>query len=400
MSDDTQGIAVPAAYRGREQAYVKHRLLEAYLEKLFMIVGLGAKTLGIKELAYVDCFAGPWGDESDSMDATSIAISLGVLSECRTALLKLGIDLSFRALYIEKDRKAFGRLKQYLGNRKPDGVDAEPLEGDFTDLMPPIQEWANRDAFVFFFIDPKAWRPVSVGVLKPLLERPHSEFLINLMYDFVNRAASMAEMKTQIAELLGEAPGVEGLTGAPREKELLDVYRRNLKRLIPVQRQWRARSAYARVLDPVKDRPKYHLVYLTTHPRGLIEFMDASEKLDLIQKRARADTKQRRREEKSGMHGLFEDSALVRAEDGRVNEEEVEKYWLGRLTHEPQRFGQSEFADMLEETDWFPRDLQLALGNLMRRGLVQNLDAPGVRRSKFLHFDGAGERLQLGKEKS
>jgi len=400
MTDDRDGIAVPAAYRGREQAYVKHSLLQAYLAKLFMIVGLGAKTLGIKELAYVDCFAGPWGDESDSMESTSIAISLGVLSGCRTALRNLGIDLSFRALYVEKDRNAFGRLKKYLANRKPDGVEAESLEGDFTDLMPSIQEWANRDSFVFFFIDPKAWRPVSVGVLKPLLERPQSEFLINLMYDFVNRAASMAEMKTQIAELLGESPEVVGLTGTPREKALLDTYRSNLKRLIPAQSKWPARSAYARVLDPVKDRPKYHLVYLTTHPRGLIEFMDASDKLDLVQKRARAHTKQRRREEKSGMSGLFEDAAQVRAEDGRVSEEEVEKYWLARLTHEPRRFGESAFADMLEETDWFPQDLQHALGNLMRRGRVKNLDAPHPRRSKFLHFDGAGERLQLIKEKA
>ena len=162
MADDTNSGALPDAYRGREQAYVKHQLLEAYLEKLFMIVGLGAKALGIKELAYVDCFAGPWEDESEKLESTSIAISLRVLSRCRTALLCLGVDLSFRALYVEKDRKAFARLKQYLAERKPDGVDAEPLSGDFVDLVPAIQEWANRDSFAFFFIDPKAWKPVSV----------------------------------------------------------------------------------------------------------------------------------------------------------------------------------------------------------------------------------------------
>jgi len=32
-------MGVPDQYRGREQTYFKHRLLEAYLERLFMIVG-------------------------------------------------------------------------------------------------------------------------------------------------------------------------------------------------------------------------------------------------------------------------------------------------------------------------------------------------------------------------
>jgi len=395
MPDEKRVIAMPESYRGREQAYVKHQLLETYLEKLFLIVGLGAKRLGIKELSYVDCFAGPWGDESESLDSTSIAISLRVLTKCRTALLALGVDLVFRALYVEKDRRAFERLKQYLANREADGVDAEALQGDFIDLVSPIQEWADRESFAFFFIDPMAWKPVSVGVLKPLLQRAHSEFLINLMYDFVNRAVSMADMQPQIEELLGERPDVDGLLSPDREKKLLGIYRRNLKKLVPAEREWPARSAYARVLDPEIDRPKYHLVYLTTHPRGQIEFLAACEKIDLIQKLVRADTKQRLREERSGIEELFVDAEQVRGQDGHVDSEEVEKYWLGRLTNEPHRFGEVEFADMLEETDWFPGDFQRALGNLMKRGAVRNLDAPGTRRKKFLHFDKDGERLQL-----
>ncbi|KAF0220195.1 MAG: hypothetical protein FD174_1434 [Geobacteraceae bacterium] len=48
-------MEIPAQYRGREQAYFKHCLLEAYLERLFMIVGQHQRTI-----CYVDCFAGPW----------------------------------------------------------------------------------------------------------------------------------------------------------------------------------------------------------------------------------------------------------------------------------------------------------------------------------------------------
>ena len=85
-------------------------------------------------------------------------------------------------------------------------------------------------------------------------------------------------------------------------------------------------------------------------------------------------------------------------QEGHVSVSEVEKYWLDRLTPAPRLFGEKEFADMLEETDWFPSDLQRALGNLMKQGLVQNLDAPGKRRSRFLHYEKDGERLQLIRE--
>ncbi len=32
-------MKVPESYRNREQAYVKHHLLQTYLERLFMIIG-------------------------------------------------------------------------------------------------------------------------------------------------------------------------------------------------------------------------------------------------------------------------------------------------------------------------------------------------------------------------
>lgn len=386
--------SLPEAYRGREQAYIKHCLLEAYLEKLFLIIGMAAKQLNLKELAYVDCFAGPWGDESESLQSTSIAISLRVLSRCRHALSNRGVRITFRALYVERDARAFARLKQYLLERPSDGIDAEALQGDFVDLIPAITEWADRGGFVFFFIDPKAWRPVSVAILKPLLQRAESEFLINFMYDFANRAVSMADLRSQIEELLGEAPKVDHLDAPQRERALLHVYRKNLKALVPTRPSWPARSAYVRVLDPVKDRPKYHLVYVTTHPRGLAEFMEASEALDIVQKRVRAASKQSRREEKTGMDQLFSDADQVREDEGHASLEEVEQYWMRVLAEGPRRIGYPEFAQMIEETDWFPGDLQRALGRLMERGVVRNLDAVGKRRTRFVHVDKA-ERLEV-----
>lgn len=396
MPDTRNNTTVPDTYQGREQAYIKHRLLEGYLAKLFLIVGMSSGKLGVTELCYVDCFAGPWLDASDDLSGTSIAISLSILEKCRQELLRHGKTPRFRALYVEKDRAAFEHLQHYLQKHTPTGIEAQALEGDFVELRPGILDWCGERSFVFFFIDPTKWTPVGVEVLKPLLQRPRSEFLINFMYDFLSRAASMSDLKVQMVDLLGEAPEVKDLHGEAREKHLLDMYRRNLKRLLP--RKWPARSAYVRVLDRKKERPKYHLVYLTSHPRGIVEFMEISETLARIQKGVRAATKQSDRIKKTGQSELFSSDELPLVEEAKVSMDEVERRWLKYLSPQPKKVGCEEFADLLEETDWFPGDFQRALGNLITAGKVKNLDARGKRRKNFLHLDKGGERLQLAEE--
>ena len=100
---------VPESYDEREQAFIKHTLLKSYLQKLFLILGTGSQGRPV-ELCYVDCFAGPWGDDSQGMDSTSIAVSLRTLDSCRKALEARGLNVKFRALFIEKEDPAFARL--------------------------------------------------------------------------------------------------------------------------------------------------------------------------------------------------------------------------------------------------------------------------------------------------
>jgi three-Cys-motif partner protein len=396
MSDPGNNNVVPDAYlHGRELAYIKHQLLEGYLEKLFMIVGMSSTKLGITELCYVDCFAGPWSDDSEDMASTSIAISLQILDHCRQALGRRGMSLRVRALYIEKDKAAFARLDQFLSSRTPSGIKAEGWPGDFVALREKVLNWCGTGAFAFFFIDPTGWKAVGATMLQPLLKRPRSEFLINFMYDFVNRTASMSDWKDEIAALLGETVDIDNLHGLEREKLLLNTYRKNLKQHLPAEGKWQGRSAYVRVLDRQKERPKYHLVYLTTHPRGTIEFMEISENLDQVQKHVRAATKQHARITKSGMGELFGPEAFIDAEEGHASLSEVERYWLKYLASGERRVGEEAFANLLEDTDWFPGDFQRALGSLINAGKVRNIDATRKRPKKPLHWKNEGERLQL-----
>lgn len=388
------GETVPESYQGREQAFVKHKLLENYLEKLFLIIGMSASRLGLTELCYVDCFAGPWSDDSEDLAGTSIAISLKILERCRETLGSRGVGPRFRALYIEENPKAFGRLQTFLTKRSQTRVQAEAMSGDFVALRQDILKWCGHKGFVFFFIDPKGWKEVAVDTLRPLLTRQQSEFLINFQYDFVNRTASMPGWKQEISTLLGENVEVGDMSSAEREKYLVDTYKRNLKLRIPSSKQFPARSGYVRVLDPQKERAKYHLVYLTSHPRGIIEFMEISEALDFVQRQVRATAKDQARSAKTGMEDMFGADSQIDRTKGRVDPDAVDLFWRNYLTKEPKRIDETEFANVLEKTDWFPGDFQASLVRLIDSGKVTNLDAPRKRPKRPLHWD-KGDRLKL-----
>jgi hypothetical protein len=184
------------------------------------------------------------------------------------------------------------------------------------------------------------------------------------------------------------------------EKEVffMKQYRNRLKSAQPSTTR-KPRSAYVKVLYPLKDRTIYDMVYLTRHPLGIVVFMEVLEKLDLIQKKVRAQAKQERRVEKSGQHEFSSAFTKIKYEDDKVGLSEVKDYWLSKLSYEPKRFGVVEFADMIEETDWFINDFQVAFRKLHDEGRVKNLDAENMKRRKtlFVNYkanDNNGEFLK------
>jgi hypothetical protein len=138
------------------------------------------------------------------------------------------------------------------------------------------------------------------------------------------------------------------------------------------------------------------LVYLTRHAKGLCVFMEASEKIEYVQRRTRAQAKQDHRESRTRQRELFSADNDIQIE-ASIDLSEVKTYWLDRLSSEPHRFGIEQLADMLEETGWFESDLQTAFGELMGEGKAANVDDEKKRRrKKYIHFDAnhnEGERL-------
>lgn len=388
---------VPAVYEGRVPALVKHTLLKSYLEKLVLIIGMNGRKTGKAEICYVDCFAGPWGSDDEDLDGTSIALSLKTLAACKAELAKRGVDARMRALYIEKDKGAFKKLSKFLAERATSEVEHDCRNGDFVDLRDDILNWCGTSAFTFFFVDPKGWTPIVIEVMEPLLKRPRSEFLINFIYDFINRTMSIPAFEADMRKLMRRSVDVEGMSPSEREKTLLGAYRDGLKACVPAGRgEFRARTAYVGVMHPSQERTKYHLVYLTSHHTGVVEFMEISEKVDIVQARVRAATKLEQKEKATGMGDFFAEETVPDSGEGRSSPDDVDAFWRDYLSGGERRIDKAVFADILEDTDWFPNELQASLLRLIKAGIVVNLDdATSKRRSKPLHIDKLGERLKL-----
>src|SRR5437762_2349113 len=95
-------------YAGREQTLVKHFILEKYLERFAHIVG---SHWG--ELSYVDCFSGPWNARSEKFEDSSFSIALTQLRNARDTLRKRGRIIHLRCFFLEKNRTAYTKLKEF-----------------------------------------------------------------------------------------------------------------------------------------------------------------------------------------------------------------------------------------------------------------------------------------------
>jgi len=386
-------MEIDKAYEGREHSLIKHELLRGYLEVLLSIVGVS----GVKKFAYVDCFAGPWGDDTESLEGTSIAISLEILAKVRDTLEKVhGVrGLEFRAIYVEAAKKRYKHLSDYLGKNCPNGIQCHALHGDYSVLQDEILKLCGDQSFAFFFVDPKGWVDVGVPKLTKLLRRPKSEFLITFMYDFLNRAIGMVDYREQTSQMLGKLEEedyvqLDYLSPAERAEWVVRKYREHLKAVMGPDGNFPARAFHADVLHKSKERVHYHLVYLTRHHKGIVKFAEASEKIGSLQKIVRAQ----RKLDSSDQGSLFSAEELVENEGGaRASLDDVKAYWLAHLTNQAERCDEGRLADMLEETGWLTRDFQDAFRELQVEKKVENLDGSSRRTKHYVHFD-KGERLR------
>jgi hypothetical protein len=183
---------------------------------------------------------------------------------------------------------------------------------DFISAVPRIVADIPRNAFAFFFIDPKGWR-IPLLKLQPMLARAKSEVTFNFMFEFINRAASMTAPDTVagVDELmphgnwrarLAEAETAAGRALTPDERKdiLIGAFTENLQQIggypyvLPTE-----------ILRPLTNRTLYCLFYATRHEIGLQAFRECQTKALDAQAETRAALKVQHKASGSGQSEMF-----------------------------------------------------------------------------------------------
>lgn len=311
------------SYRGREQTFVKHFVLENYLERLVFKVG-GVKGW-VRTINYTDGFAGPWESGTGTLADTSPHIALEKLRKVRRDLAAIGhAPPAMRCLFIEKDANAFRRLNDSIAGVSD--VTAVALHGEFETLVTRVREFAHtgEKPFSFVFIDPTGWSGYGLNAIKSLLVQEPGEVMINFMTKFVVRFVDdpKSDALATFVDLYGtDAYRSEwkGLQGLDREDAIVSAYCERVKD------ECRFRYVVsAVVLDPLKSRTHYHLVYGTRHAEGLRVFRDVERRAMEAQEHVRAEAQQRDRA-KSGQMEIFAAPVLA-----RTYYDELRTRYLGR----------------------------------------------------------------------
>lgn len=269
---------------GREQAYVKHSLLEP---ELAYRVGRTWDSL-----AYVDGFAGPWQTHDPSHADSSFGIAIDALRRSQQGLRERhGRVLHIECVLVEQNRVAFTELEQFAKRETSTEFEVHAVSGEFVKSVSAIDELlkrSGRNPFKFALLDPTGWADIPMDQLQPLLDNRSCEVLINLMTRHIIRFLEQADRESSFRKLFGRPGVVEVLRNTPPEQRVeraVQEYSLSLKQLCHFKY-----VSSAIIMEPDQESVRYHLVYATNHPRG-VEVFKGAENAAKIQDELRQESR-------------------------------------------------------------------------------------------------------------
>jgi three-Cys-motif partner protein len=288
-------------YVDREQTEAKHFILRHYLQ------ALAFKVLHRWDaIAYIDGFSGPWESTTDNYSDTSFMIAIAVLKDAQQRIFEsTGKRKTVKCFFAENDLGAFRQLDATVSklHNPADQFEVKTYYGNFEDAVDEVKAFSGSAAFPLIFIDPTGWTGYPLSKIKPLFAPQRCEVLINFMYDFVNRAASMSDPKT-IASL-------NPILGGPGWADRLD---QSLERGLAVEKLFREtlkkEGNFGYVVSTAiekstADRPHFYLAYGTKNRAGLKAFRDTEYAALREHAQKRASAKERKREARAGTKDMF-----------------------------------------------------------------------------------------------
>lgn len=367
-----------ARYEDREHSLVKHNILASYLERCLMIIGQRWN-----KIAYIDCFAGPWKSSTDDLSDTSPGIAIRLMAACQTQLReKLQRQVQIRSIFVESDTERADLLDAHVQHAPSNIVRPEIWRTSFDEAIPGILRWLQPDEFAFVFVDPFGWKGIiEPAVLAPFLRRPHTELLINFMWNFINLATGLPEQEANLTAVFN---GEEWRTamaqgGEAKQRDLMRLYRRKLVDVCNGQGGERLRTAMLPVEYINKKKVIFYLVYATHNATGLVVFWEEAEKTAQQQTRLKLQHHLDKRAEKLGQGDFF--NADQHEDEPAMPSYDLKMSWLRRLPQVGDTLvvDMIAMADLIEETDGLLSELQAALGELIKDGIVENTHAKRPR---------------------
>lgn len=362
------------SYEGREQAWVKHWLLERYLQRLIMKVGTKWK-----RFTYIDAFAGPWDAVSEDLSDTSFGIAVKVMRDCQKALSDAGTHIPMRAIFCEMKAAPAKRLIAYAEANSTPSLVLEAHHADFTTKIESIAADLRDDEFTFALIDPTGYSKIAPGQLSMLLKKRSVEVLINLMWEHIERFWDLEQIEETLDSIFGKDRKLKiaELGGA-------ELYAVGLRAAAGSSggRLW---ASSFPVQNPNKKRTRYFLVYGTHSTSGLLTFDRVVEETWHEQALTKAQIKVN---QQCGTLDLFDGVIHSVQVERPIDELRIRKAWLARLGNPGTDTVASETlaAELLEECGCLELDLQRVLAKLCDEGLVTNLSMHRKRARNTVHW--------------
>lgn len=241
--------------------HVKHSIIRSYLNGWIPKLGFTAG-----RIVYMDTHAGRGRHHHGELGSPLIALKTFLEHSSRNRILER-CEVVF--YLIEQDSEYLGYLHESLASfgKLPKNLCVEPVSGDCYDVIGNIlasyKATGDRLAPAFIFVDPYGFK-IPGRLLKALLEFPHVELLVNLMW---------RELDMALCRGRNEAWGTTMLDGifdgdSWRGIDSTDIDERANQAIEALQNQFKAKwTTSIRMLGDNRET-RYALVHYSNHPAG------------------------------------------------------------------------------------------------------------------------------------
>lgn len=326
-----------------EQTKMKHKVLLEYFK-------VWATKLGkYSSVNFFDCHGGcgAYWDGSSPAWGSSILVAKEAQSLCKN----LNRDIKKINIYVtESDHSNFLNLNKVI---EYSCLSCEPRVAEMTFEDMVMNDncrllYANTPSL--FFIDPFGYS-LGYSYLEQIMQYSKNELLINFMFDYINRFISLPDQADHFDDLFGCNEWREAilLNGLEREKKLVEIFKRQLKRF--------AKYVFAYKLSFFdKNRTYYYIFHATDHLEGCSIMKSCFAALN--------NGKAEYLGNRSNVITLFD------LDDFKMGE--VKNYLLHRFSRRRLRF--IDIIDQIvDETLYLDKDIRNALKSLKSDCLIQTI---------------------------